>query len=213
MASLSPAFQRDWVMRIASAGFIVGVALSWRAWTNIGRSLPTAPVFGWGQGFHPALSVALTIAMLLSFATIVVRPSIRSAGLAGCVFLLILALLDQMRWQPWVWHCLLLVAPFLLLRAAKTEMALRCARITTIGFYFWAGFHKIGAPFQNFYRGTLIRPWLAEASPSQESLLTAAGYAIPVVEIAVALLLALKFRLTRRAGVLLVTAIHLGILG
>ncbi|MEM0897866.1 MAG: hypothetical protein AAGJ79_13395 [Verrucomicrobiota bacterium] len=208
----APDGQIDLVAKLAGVGLMAGMLISWRLWMSAGRVFPEVPLIP----FFPDLPVALNGMLYggcLTAILFMLRGVRQSALSVMFVFLVVLLLGDQMRWQPWVWHYGLLLGAFALFRSSGRPLELSLAlKMITIAFYFWAGFHKLGGPFEDFYGSALAKRWIEEAPLLISNLIAGGGKFIPWIEILTAVLLAVPQLVARRIGVLLACFVHLGIL-
>ena len=138
----------------------------------------------------------------------------RICTLVSLICLLILALADQTRWQPWVYQYGLMLIPFLWLagKNASAPFILKTQRFIVIAIYFWSGFHKRGEEFATIWKGSVAKPLLdlLDSGGSLHQFVANASGWIPWVEMALAV--ALIFSCTRWLGIAMACGMHLGVL-
>jgi len=201
-----------WCVRLAIVvGLLVGMGISWKLWFTGERLFPVLP-FG---GF-PRIPVVLEAIMVGGMALFLVasffnRVSRVSSGLA-VVILVLLAVGDQVRWQPWVYQYGLMLLPFMWFGGSGQEaLLLKTERFILIAVYFWSGFHKLTPNFEGVWLENFAGPLMAKLDEGslQNGIKDAYGM-VPWVEMGIAVfLIAVR---TRWVGVVIACLMHLGIL-
>jgi hypothetical protein len=199
---------------VVTVVFCLGLAMSSHLWIGP-RSYPFAPVLDFLLQIGPlleyllfAILFALAAAMLVS-----ARPQKFIAAFLGVI--VIFCLLDQTRWQPWVFLYGFLLATLALFSwdsddLAGRNQALNIARLIMAGTYLFSGLQKIN---QNFMQSDF--PWIV--SPITNAIPAAAlplhwlGMAAPFIQVAFAL--GLLTRRFRRISLVAAVAMHVFILG
>lgn len=201
------------LLALIGLGLGLGIALSWRLWTT-DRDFPYFPVSDAIPQFNGALGSVFIFALLLA---LLANAHVASQKLTVAIILsfLYLCLQDQMRWQPWVYQYLLMLLPFAFVSVRSGQEAHRSilglCRLVIVAVYLWGGIHKCHAGFISVYQNSLAKPILdAIDSPFLISFVTTIGYAIPPIEILIAL--SLLFRPTRNLAVLGAIGTHVIIL-
>jgi len=193
--------------RIASAGLIAGIALSWKLWRPGSRLYPRAPLFSPGDP-PPALEWAALALLLASLAlTALGRPALPRTLWPAFPAAAALVALDQSRLQPWVWeYGLVLAASSVAIRgrAARQEPVLGACRSIVAGLYFWSGVQKMNAAFVSRAWPELLGAGATRSGPGR--VVAQLGWVVPVVEVSLAL--ALLVPRLRRAAVAGVVAMH-----
>ena len=140
------------VQRIVFGGFLIGMLLSWKLWIS-SRLFPMLPPIEGLPAFPNPLDWIVAGLLALTLAAGLVFPHRRIAQ-AALGLTLVLALQDQMRWQPWVYTYMLLLLPFAFQDfsfASKKEQpvspVLLWFQIFLAGLYFWGGVHKLNDNF------------------------------------------------------------------
>lgn len=198
------------IKRLVSLFFLIGIIFSFKLW-HADRLFPLAPVFGFLPEFAPAagkfLAFALPAALIAN--CFIHKRTINSFVL---VIVLLLALQDQNRWQPWVYIYTLCLLPFSVLNKEQTSVSelLTYYQLLLLGVYFWSGVHKVNANFIDITFKQILTDLFKIEKPELLQSLKHWGYAIPALEILTAFLLLIPK--SRKAGVYLATATHLFIL-
>jgi len=196
-------------------GLLLGVLISWRLWIT-DRVFPHLPVFEWlGPTPQPWDKVLLGIYLLLIVACLF-RPACRWTLGAVLGVSLLLALQDQIRWQPWFYVYLVALAGYLHLPGRNWEgtgtAVLGLVRILLVCMYFWSGFHKLHHAYGNMFGQAFIGP-LGERWPEWAvDLLRETQGSAPWMELLIALLLLLPVPIVRQMGIALAVGTHLFIL-
>jgi hypothetical protein len=180
--------------------WVCGLALSWRLWTA-SRLFPLAPISDALPSLDPPLDVigfGTLIALLLATA---IRPGSRVILIAALAFAVPLALLDQTRWQPWLYQYVVMLAACARLRP---ERALDACRAIVALTYLWSGLQKLNATFVQETWPEFARA-VVTVVPAASRLPPAFVLMIPAVEILTGVgLLTRRFR-TPALAVALIT--------
>src|SRR5687767_8641923 len=141
--------------------FVCGILISWKLWTTdhffpitpVIRSLEKIP--NWSSVFL----ICLVIALLVFTAFYHREKPIRLLF----VLLIIVALIDQNRWQPWFYQYTLMV--FILLfydskrpNEKNADAILNNFRLIICGIYFWSGMQKLNSDYFNDTAYWLMEP-------------------------------------------------------
>jgi len=194
--------------------FCLGLAMSPHLWIGP-RSYPLAPVFDFlPQAGHPVDYLLFTVLFALA-AAILVSPRPQKFIAAFLAVTVIFCLLDQTRWQPWVFLYGFLLATLALFSWNNEDMvgrnrALNIARLIMAGTYLFSGLQKINPNFiQNDF------PWIVSpitnVVPAAAPALRWLGMAAPFVQVAFAL--GLLTRRFRRISLIAAVSMHVFILG
>lgn len=162
------------------------------------RALPVVPTLDWlvfTGGYQVLFLSFLGVSALL---LIFKKPS-KSVFLLSTtlLFLLILALQDQIRWQPWfyIFGILLVFLLAYYFKQINTHSLADIFRIATIGVYIWSGIHKLNTAF------------VEDTLPNTFNLdLGLLGYSIPIFETLLGL--GLVFQTTRKGSVIGLFGMH-----
>jgi len=187
-------------------GLVCGMALCLPLWST-GRAFPHLPLWKWCPPLPAPMDAGLLWATVAAALLSIFSPRLTWAAVGGC---LLLALQDQMRWQPWFFQYVLMLALSALIRERNAPAWLCVCRFIVIALYAWGGLHKFTPAYAAMYEATFTVP-LTERWPAwAAALVRHSAPAGPWLEIGMAL--ALCFRRTRHAGVVVAVAAHLWIL-
>jgi hypothetical protein len=196
------------VYALLVAGMLGGMLISMPLWMT-GRAFPHLPCVAWFPPFpepFDGLFLCLTSLLLLLPVFVPGRNGLVWCSLAACV---LLALQDQIRWQPWFYQYLLMLTAAALAGDRRAPAFHLSCRIVIVCLYLWSGLHKFSPGYLRMYEATFVAP-LSGAWPSWAVEAVRHGApAGPWIEIGMAL--ALCFRRTRKAGVVLAVATHIAI--
>jgi len=192
-------------------GLVSSMSISWTLWAGQ-RSFPTFPVFETIPQFGEQLSQLLMISFFGLLLILAMNPKrlITSIALG---FMLLLALQDQMRWQPWFYQYFLMLLPIAFARRndpVSNEAILSIYRIVIVSIYLWSGIHKCHSGFLAVHEDLVEPITRSLSSPYLISAINGFGYAIPAIEILMAI--GLLFAKTRRLSIYVVLTTHFSIL-
>ncbi|MFN2621530.1 MAG: hypothetical protein ABR611_01680 [Chthoniobacterales bacterium] len=212
--NLAPERQVALLIRVTALAIACSFLLSWKLWVS-SRLFPLVPISNHLPAIPYPLDYIGFVSLLVLLAVISFFTRSRTLilvflGLAGA-----LALWDQMRWQPWFYQYLFMLAAVGLLKRRQTETpnnhaALDACRLIVASTYFWTGFQKLNV---TFVRETW--PDMASFLPSfcQSVVKQVPSYAIlviPLLEILIGF--GLLTRRFRNRAVVLAIATHVAIL-
>lgn len=213
MTSLDPRIRIRLLLALISIGLISGIIISWNLWIT-DRSFPHFPLLPFFPPFPEPFNVLVVFTLIGILVWGIFEPS-RWVFATAITLMLLLALQDQMRWQPWFYQYLLILAPFAFLidrRDGNTTYAiLGLNQLTVVAIYLWGGIHKCHPGFLSVYQDNLVKPIINSLeSPLLIGLVSGFGYLIPPIEILIAI--GLLFRPTRNAAVAGAIGMHIIIL-
>ena len=191
----------DWLSRLVSLGFLLGLICSYELWFEIERSFPRVPILGFATGTFALAEYLLTPFLFASLLFLIWKPSNRYVTIGAVAAVCFLFVPDQIRLQPWVYQYVLL----LVLLAFQKEDLLP-VRLVVAGLYFWSGVQKLNAGFSED-----VLPRMFEMLGTEPIASVGLGLAIAVVEMMLAVFLFVPK--TRKVGVVAVVAMHLLIVG
>jgi hypothetical protein len=183
-----------WTKFVIAMGFLCGFLLSRKLWVST-RFFPLVPVI---DGL-PRISYPLdyiyfaTLLVLLLCITVSLEPRIYIAVFVTLSF--ILFLLDQSRWQPWVYQYVFMLAAigFFSWKSDDTqgsEDALNMCRLIVAFIYFYSGLQKTNLHFVDN-----IFPKLIDALGEKAAIVSVFGWAVPFLEMTIGVgLLTRRFR-------------------
>ena len=140
-----------WLKATVTIAFCIGLLMSSRLWIGP-RSYPLAPVSSILPPLPYPLDCFLFAALFALAALIVILPKPQGFIGAFLVIVLVSCLLDQTRWQPWVYLYSFLLATLALFSwddadAAGQKRALNIARLIVASTYVFSGLQKINSNF------------------------------------------------------------------
>lgn len=199
-----------WVIRILTLAFLAQMLLSFNLWFPSDRTYPTVPLihfldFNWGK----VITSLLSGCFLVSFAAagFLLKWKKQALGI-GLVCLSLLIVEDINRFQAWVYiYTALLAVITWSLWLKQSHKILITLQFIMVMVYFWTGIQKLNIQFI-----TDVYPWLIKVFEATKWLndYPSLGYGVGLFELLIGLLLLNKK--TQKAGVLLGTFLHLGIL-
>jgi hypothetical protein len=146
---------------------------------------------------------------VIAIAAVVPRPRawiVASLGLA-----LVLAVMDQSRWQPWFYQYVVMLSAFALAPRDAPGAALDVCRVVVTGVYVWSGVQKLNAVFASQVFPGFVQPLLAALPAGLQGAAAHAWVLVPLLEIGVGL--ALVTTRVRAAAVAVAVGMHAVILG
>lgn len=146
-------------------GLIAGLLFSLPLWTGE-RIIPLVPVFTVSE--PTIISSILFIALLLLLPCALLCPKPKSALFLVPVILCLLALLDQNRIQPWVYHygvTLLLLSTYSWKpnTILEQEKILNVMRLMVAAMYFYSGLQKVNPVFVNAVFPFMVEPFIGNS--------------------------------------------------
>lgn len=161
---------------------LVGVLMSYKLWLS-DRNFPLLPLLEFTSVSATTGYVLFGIWLFLLVVSLFIYRRILVIGIVLLLFFM--AMQDQVRWQPWVYHYFMFLIPFCF---RKKETALEYFQLILIGIYFWGGINKLTPYFINE-----VFPFFLKGLTSIElTSFKEIGYIVPVTEIGVALALLFK---------------------
>src|SRR5258706_14759158 len=140
-----------WLKITLALALGLGFVLSWKLWIS-SRQFPLVPVITNLPAVPFPLDyiwLALLLGLLLA---ICIRAEPRKLVIAFLVLAGLLALFDQMRWQPWFYQYFFMLAALAFYEGKKPEAknnrkALDCCALIVVCTYFWSGIQKLNFSF------------------------------------------------------------------
>lgn len=180
------------------------------------RDYPHTPIWTFLPQPPFPLDHVLLAAAVVCMAILVVRPQVRWALRVSLSIVMLWAILDQSRWQPYAIHYSVILGCFLI---GDTPVLLRGgfsflvpARLLLAGTYFYSGIQKINFEFVTWVFPRLVEPVVGRTVhdwPLQFQW--SAGITVAVLEAAAGLSLLSGSRM-RRCGAWILIAMHLSLL-
>jgi hypothetical protein len=202
-----------WLKSTVVLVFCIGLWMSRALWIGP-RSFPLTPLSSALPVIGDAVALDLYVALFVLAAIALVAPK---PGWPVAAFLAVIAafcLMDQARWQPWVFQYSFLLGATALYSwngadADGEKRALNIARLIVAFTYIYSGLQKINLNFMENDFPWLVRP-VTDLLPSTAHVLHGFGMAAPFVQVAFGI--GLLTRRFRRASLILAVAMHLFIL-
>ena len=196
------------LMRLICFFWIVAKAISWKLWLS-DRLFPLVPVFGL---FVPSfVHVLLFIFSLATLLLLFILPTNRNLQIGLLTIEILSCLLDQNRWQPWEFQYFFLVLVFIINYKREKNIPAILGFILA-AMYFYSGLSKVNPLFVNavWYQIILTRLFHVSYATAHQPLVYHIGYLLAVIEIVLSI--ALFFKRTKKAAVILIAVMHLIIL-
>src|SRR5689334_13593305 len=164
-----PASRIFWLKTIVVLAFCLGLAMSPHLWIGP-RSFPVAPVFDVLPRAVRPVDDLLFAALFALAGAILVSPRPQKFMAAFLAITIIFCLLDQTRWQPWVFLYGFLLATLALFSwdsedVAGRNRALNIARLIMAGTYFFSGLQKANQSFVQSEFSWIVSP-ITDVIPS-----------------------------------------------
>ncbi len=198
---------------VVAVAALAGLLTSVRLWLSSHRLFPLTPIWqGLPQPPYPFDYVlfALMLAVLIAIA-VVRRPARFIPGFL--ILTVVMIVLDQSRWQPWLTEYAVLLGALLVQTPRQTAGVLHPCRLYLMCMYFYSGLQKLGYAFVLVLAG-MVAPMFAWLHLDPKWLTP--GRLIPIalllglVECISGVLLA--FQRTRKAAVVCLILTHLSLL-
>ena len=202
-----------WLKTTIVVAFSVGLMMSSRLWIGP-RSYPTAPVSDLLQFSIAPADLLLFAALFALAAAILVAAKPQKFILAYLAVVAAFCLLDQTRWQPWVYQYGFLLATLALFSWDGEDVvgrtrAVNIARLIVATTYVFSGLQKVNANFVNSDFPWLVEP-ITNIMPAAKLPMHLLGMAAPLIQIGFGFgLLTTRYR---RISLILAVAMHVFIL-
>jgi predicted DCC family thiol-disulfide oxidoreductase YuxK/uncharacterized membrane protein YphA (DoxX/SURF4 family) len=202
-----------WLKAMITLVFCIGLVMSSRLWIGP-RTYPLAPALSFlPPSIYPA-DLFLYVALFVLAGAIVVSARPQKFIFLFLGIIVVFCLLDQTRWQPWIYQYGFLLAALALFSwdsddVQGRERTLNIARLIVATTYIFSGLQKLNLNFINYDFPWIVEP-ITNAFPSARDLLYALGIAAPFIQIGFGVgLLTRKFR---RVSLILAVSMHAFIL-
>lgn len=187
----------QWAFRIMLLGILGTLLLSSKVWMTE-RNFPIIPLFEGIPSMPPPLDYILYSVLIVLAIYQIIYLENRNTKIALVALFAFLMAGDQMRWQPYNMHYLLMLIG-LLFYPGNVDRLIAVFRLMIVTFYLWSGIQELNTVFYES-----IFPWmagpLAEKFPSaMEEYVLGAGYVFPWLNLATGV--ALLFPVTRNYAV------------
>jgi hypothetical protein len=202
-----------WLKNALVIAFGFGLAMSPRLWIGP-RSYPQAPIIAALPALEGLAAYAMFAALFLLATAVVLWRRPRYLIAAFIAIVLIFGMLDQTRWQPWVFQYVFLLAALAMFSWHSDDgdgarRTLNICRLVIAATYIFAGLQKLNINFANNDFAWIIQP-VTNLLPLPPTVLQALGFAAPLLQIAFGIgLLTRRFRSVALAAAV---AMHLFVL-
>lgn len=202
-----------WLKAMIVSVFCVGLVMSSRLWIGP-RTYPLSPV----QSFPPSsiypIDLFLYAALFVLGGAILVSPRPQKFIFSFLGIVIVFCLLDQTRWQPWVFQYGFLLAALALFSwdsddIGGRERTLNVARLIVATTYIFSGLQKLNLHFINVDFPWIVEP-ITNAFPAARGLLYVLGIGAPFIQIGFGV--GLLTRKYRRVSLILAVSMHAFIL-
>jgi hypothetical protein len=194
--------------------FAAGLVLSHKLWLT-DRFFPHAPLFSFLPQLPWPIDWVLLISSIVLLLITAAHPSPRKFFIAFCITFGVLLLLDQNRWQPWVFQYFFMILMLCFVswrrehRLRQTQI-LYAERLIMAGIYLYSGLQKINPQFMNDTYPWLMEPVTKHMEHGLSGWLYYLGYTLPAIEIFIGIGLLLKP--ARKAAMIFAIVMHVLIL-
>jgi predicted DCC family thiol-disulfide oxidoreductase YuxK len=208
-----PASRLFWLKTALVLAFCIGLVMSSRLWIGP-RSYPLAPVADALPRIDGLLADGLFAALFILAVAILVAAKPQRFIAAFLTIIAALCLLDQTRWQPWIFLYSFLLATLALFSWDSADVAgrrstLNIARLILACTYIFSGLQKVNSNFIESDFPWIVQP-ITNVLPSTANLLHVFGMTVPFVQVAFGV--GLLTRRFRRASLIVAVAMHVFIL-
>lgn len=202
------------ITKITAMACLTSMLLSYKLWLG-DRMFPLIPAFDFLPNLHHPIDIILFIITLLLLACIIIFKNSHKYIIAFIICSLLLALLDQNRWQPWFYQYLLMFFVLSFYDFNKNDTKHSDAIVTIFklmigAIYFWSGLQKLNPHFITDTYPWLIEPITNHMTENGIRNIDWLGKAFPIVEIFTGI--ALFITRTKKIAVTLLFLMHLFIL-
>jgi predicted DCC family thiol-disulfide oxidoreductase YuxK len=202
-----------WLKATIILVFCVGLIMSSHLWIGP-RTYPLAPILSFlPASIYPA-DLFLYVALFVLAGAILVSAKPQKFIFAFLGAVIVFCLLDQTRWQPWVYQYGFLLAALGLFSWDSDDIdgqkrTLNIARLIVVTTYIFSGLQKLNLNFINYDFPWIVEP-ITSAFPAARDLLYALGIAAPFIQIGFGV--GLLTRKYRRLSLILAVSMHAFIL-
>jgi hypothetical protein len=172
----------NWVYRVLLLAVIGTLILASKVWIT-DRNFPLVPLFGWIPSIpSPLDKIIYYVLVVLCIYQVVSLENLKTRKILTGIYISLL-LLDQMRWQPYNVHYMLMLIGFLYY-PARSEELLNVFRFMLITFFIWTGIQDFNQVFADKVYPQVWSKNLAEKFPySMEGYITGSGYLFALLHI------------------------------
>lgn len=188
-------------------GLLAGFALSQKLWLS-SRFYPLTPVWSFFSPLRSPTDSVVFFALIALLIAVSVAPR-RALLIAVFALLLLVALQDQSRWQPWFYQYAIMLLAIVLAGSDRREAALNTCCLIVSATYIWSGLAKLNPNFVTDVFPGLAEPFIG-ARLAHAQFVRPLAFVAPLVECGAGI--GLLFRRSRLAALFCAIAMHLFIL-
>jgi hypothetical protein len=204
-----PAARLFWLKTTLVLAFEAGLLMSSHLWIGP-RSYPKAPLSDVLPEIEGVLADIMFAALLIVATMILVAPKPRWFIAAFLTLIVVFCLVDQARWQPWIFLYSILLGLLALFSWDRADIGglghtLNVARLIVACTYIFSGLQKVNLNFMENDFPWMVQP-IIDLFPSTTTLLRGFGIAVPFVQVGFGVgLLTKRFR---SASLVVAIAMH-----
>ncbi|SEC64750.1 hypothetical protein SAMN05519104_1788 [Rhizobiales bacterium GAS188] len=202
-----------WLKTTVIVAFCIGLLMSWHLWVGP-RSYPKTPVSSLLPQLDAFVAHGLFAALFALAAAILMSSKPQTFIAAFLAIIVAFGLLDQARWQPWVFQYSFLLATLALFSWNSDDIGgqkrvLNITRLIIASTYIFSGLQKLNLNFIDNDFPWVVQP-ITNLFPSVTSTLRSFGWCVPFVQVAFGI--RLLTRRLRRVSLILAISMHAFIL-
>ncbi|MCU1260187.1 MAG: DoxX family protein [Bryobacterales bacterium] len=188
-----PSVRIFWLKLCLASGLTVGFVLSWKLWLS-SRFYPLTPISEVLTPLRHPLDYCLFGACFILLVLIIASSTPSKLIATFALLAILLAILDQSRWQPWFYQYMLMFISVGLAyrtgRSAELQNAcLNTCRLIVVSVYVWSGIQKANPGFIHDLFPWLLDPVTRFLPASVASLVARSGVVAPIAECGIGILL------------------------
>jgi uncharacterized membrane protein YphA (DoxX/SURF4 family) len=208
-----PASQIFWLKIAVTVFFCIGLVMSARAWIGP-RSYPEAPVVSTLPAIDGLLAYGLFAALFGLAALVLVSPRPQKWIAAFLAIIGVFCVLDQTRWQPWVFQYAFMLTTLALFSWHRDDVvgrqrALNILRLVVAATYVFSGLQKLNWNFVDNEFPWMVQP-ITAVLPATAKMFYFFGMCVPFIQVAFGI--GLFTRRFRRVSLILAVSMHVFIL-
>lgn len=131
------------ILKATSFFFLVGIAMSYNLWFSSDRYTPYLSIIGFDE--MGTISVYMSIVLVAGLVTSLFVTS-KYIVFQLVANIIVLSLLDRMKWQPWVYMYLIAFLLFIF-QGKKNISYIFMMKYVIAAVYLWAGIHKLSSSY------------------------------------------------------------------
>lgn len=196
----------QWSFRIILLAIAGTLVLSSKVWVSE-RNFPLVPIISWVPSLPSPLDYILYCIVIVLCIYLLVNPGHQKAKHALILLFAFMMLPDQMRWQPYTVHYLLMLIGFYYF-PLRTEGLLNVFRLMLVTVLVWSGIQELNETYAESIFPAHVALHFAEKFPSRfEGYITGCGYLFALLQVGAGV--GLLFDRVRNYAIGLATLIYL----